>query len=534
MKLSKPILFTIAGVLVVCTAAFVVAKQRYNVKAEFTNDGLKSLRSNGFDFVQSGGFQVHEVLLRNAAGQTRPGSTDGDYKFFPERQELDRTFPWGRIKVNYSTSRNRLLLAISTTNTSDTDTIESVWYQPITLKLPAKAKEYDGSIPLLAHNVGEAAVTRLSFGSGAVAAVSGDVAKPILIGFPWADNRPTNTVFPVTINTGHVKSYPDSLPTINRPIPPKTTDEFPLSIRFGPVSETEDEFASDVYKKFGEVYPLKVNWPDRRPIGAIFLGSSGETSELNPRAWFADHNLNINTPAGCAEFRRRVLVLADSAVSIMKDMNAQGAITWDIEGEQYTHANYIGDPRMVNELAPEMAGIADEYFARFRSAGLRIGICIRPQQLKVSADKKDATQIALPDPTAVLIDKINYAKKRWGASIFYIDSNINSYDSNPMDVNVMERLNAAFPDILLVPEHSNLRYYAYSAPYRELRQGFAGTTDFIHNTYPKAFTVIYTADGLIDYYHKSLAKAVKDGDTLMYRTWWRDPQNDKIKSLASR
>ena len=103
-----------------------------------------------------------------------------------------------------------------------------------------------------------------------------------------------------------------------------------------------------------------------------------------------------------------------------------------------------------------------------------------------------------------------------------------------MEVNVIKKVSATFPDVLLVPEHSNLRYYAYSAPYRELRQGFTGTTEFAHNTYPKAFTVIYTADGLIDYYHKGLVSAVKSGDTLMYRTWWRDPQNDKLKTLASR
>jgi len=533
MKLTKPILFVLAGVVVVASV-ILVAQQRHSVKAEFSNDGLKSLRSGGFDFLESGGFVVHEVSLRGPNGEIRTGETNGDYRFNAQRQELDRTFPWGQVKVTYVAEHNRLLLTITTTNTSDSDTIERVWYQPITLKLPAKAKEYDGSIPLLAHNVGGVGVTKISFGSGSLAVVSDDVAKPLLIGFPWADNRPENTVFPLSVSTGRVKSYPDSIPAINRPIAPKATDEYQLSIRFGPASETEAEFASDIYKKFGQVYPARLNWPDRRPIGAIFLASSGETTENNPRAWFNDHNLNINTPSGCAEFRRRILAIADGAVTIMKDMNAQGALTWDIEGQEFTHVNYVGDPRMLNEIAPEMASVADEYFARFRNANLRVGICVRPQQLKLSTDKKDATQVSLADPTQLLIDKIAYAKKRWGASIVYIDSNINSYDSNPMDVRVLEKVSAAFPDILLVPEHSNLQYYAYSAPYRELRAGFTGTPRTILDTYPKAFTLIYTADGLIDYYHKDLARAVKNGDTLMYRTWWRDPQNDKVKGLSTR
>jgi hypothetical protein len=533
MKLAKPILFVVAGA-VIASSVILVAQQRYSVKAEFSNDGLKSLRSNGFDFFQSGSVLVHEVVLRSATGETHPGATEGDYKFNPERQEVVRTFPWGQIKLTYAASHNQLLLTINTTNTSDSDTIEGLWYQPITLKLPAKAKEYDGSIPLLADNVGGVGVSKLSFGSGSLAAVSEDVAKPLLVGFPWADNRPENTIFPLSVSTGRVKSYPDSIPRIDRPIPPKSSDEFKVALRFGSASQTEAEFAEDIYKMFGETYPSKLNWSDRRPIGAIFLSSSGETTETNPRAWFNDHNLNINTPSGCAEFRQKILMIADNAVAIMKDMHAQGAITWDIEGAQYTHANYIGDPRMVNELAPEMADLADEYFARFRAANLRVGVCVRPQQLQLSPDKKTATQMSVADPTQLLIDKIGYAKKRWGASIIYIDSNVNSYDSNPLDAAVMEKVSAAFPDVLLVPEHSTLRYYAYSAPYRELRQGFTGTPETVLSTYPKAFTLIYTADGLIDYYHKNLGNAVKHGDALMYRTWWRDPQNEKVKTLALR
>lgn len=533
MKLAKPILLALAGVIVVA-GIFLYIHRRHYVKAEFTNEGLKTLRSNGFDFLQSGGFGVHNVLLRNASGQTREGITDGDYRFNPQRQELERTFIWGKVKVTYTTAENRLLLTIATTNTSDSDTIEGIWYQPLTLKLPAKAKEYDGSIPLLAHNVGEVGVTKLSFGSGSLVVLSEDVAKPLLIGFPWADNRPENTVFPLSVSTGRVKSYPDSLPTINRPIPPKGTDEFHLSVRFGPAKETEAEFAADIYKKFGEVFPFKSNWPDHRPIGAIFLASSGQSTENNPRAWFNDHNLNINTPTGCAEFKQRILLLADSAVSIMKDMNAQGAITWDIEGEEHTHANYIGDPSALDKLAPEMATLADEYFGRFRSAGLKIGVCVRPQQLQFSPDGKTVTQVNTADPAQVLIDKIAYAKKRWGATIAYIHSNVNPNDPNPLDPGVLEKVSAAFPDVLLVPEHSNLRYYAYSAPYGELRQGFTGTPDTVRNAYPKAFSVNYMADGLIDFYKKNLVSSVKNGDILMYRTWWRDPQNEKIRALASR
>jgi hypothetical protein len=115
----------------------------------------------------------------------------------------------------------------------------------------------------------------------------------------------------------------------------------------------------------------------------------------------------------------------------------------------------------------------------------------------------------------------------------YIDSNTNLKDSNPTDAAIIEKVARAFPDVLLIPEHSNLRYYSFSAPFREMRQGYVSTSDTVRIAYPSAFTVIYTADGPLDLYHKLLADAVKRGDSLMYRTWYRDPQNEKVKSLVS-
>jgi hypothetical protein len=51
--------------------------------------------------------------------------------------------------------------------------------------------------------------------------------------------------------------------------------------------------------------------------------------------------------------------------------------------------------------------------------------------------------------------------------------------------------------------------------------------------YPEAFSVIYTADGPLDLYQKRLTNSVKQGDVLMYRTWFPDPQNEKVKALLA-
>ena len=76
-------------------------------------------------------------------------------------------------------------------------------------------------------------------------------------------------------------------------------------------------------------------------------------------------------------------------------------------------------------------------------------------------------------------------------------------------------------------------YDSFSAPYRELRLGFVSTPETARAAYPGAFTVINTADGPIDLYRKNLAASVKHGHVLMYRTWYADPQNEKLKSLVA-
>ena len=524
MKPSKRTILAIVALAVVVALVLLLTRQRYKIEPAYTASGLASLKCDGVDFLASSQLTVHEVWIRNAAGQTIAGATEGPTRYDEARHQLERTFPWGQVTVTYTASRDKFLVSIATTNTSATDTITGLWYQPLTLKFPVKVKEYDGSIPLLYPNVGGPAVSRLSYGSGALAVVSEDIQKPLMIGFPWSDNRPENTVFPLSVNIGRVKSYPDSLPYLNRPIPPKGTDEYQLSIRFGPVDETDAQFGADVYKRFSEVYPYRLNWPDRRAIGSIVLATAGEGSETNPRAWLNDPAINVKTPEGCQEFRRRMLSLADSSIAILRDMHAQGAITWDIEGQQYAHVNLVGDPRLVDQVAPEMSHVSDEFFARFRNAGFLVGVWISP-------DKSSAKQVDTDDPAQVLIDKIAYANKRWGASMFYLDSNVDPHDPNPIDAAIIQKVAAAFPNVLLIPQYSNLRYYAFSAPYKELRQGFAGTPELVRTTYPKAFSAIYTPDGLIDYYSKSLKSAVAGGDALVYRTWWRDPQNLKVKSL---
>jgi hypothetical protein len=521
------------GVLIAAVLSIVLIKAGAppDVMIETTANGIKSLKSEGVEFLQSGDFRVEQVMLRKPSGETYQGSPYATSRFDEEHRELTASYPWGTVNLSYAASGSKLTLTMTTTNNSNSDTILGLCLMPITLKFPRKVKEYDGSIPLLVHNVGQVGAVTVSWGSGALTVVSEDIRKPLMVGFPWALNRPANTVFPLSVHTNRVSSYPDSYPTINRPIPPKGTDRYVVTLRFGRASAADGRLANDMYQRFAEAFPQKLSWTDRRPIGAIFLATNLPGSATNPRGWFGDPMLNVTTPSGRAEFRQRILSLADAAIGIMHDMNAQGAITWDIEGQEFAHATtYIGDPRLVDTVAPEMAEVADEYFGRIRAAGLRAGVCIRPQLMTLTQDKKSASQKPVADPAALLIEKIAYARKRWGVTLFYLDSNVNAGDSIPLDAAVVQKVAEAFPDCLLIPEHSNLRYYAYSAPFAELRHGVCSTPNPVRQSYPTAFSTIYTADGPLDFFHDSLRAAVKRGDSLMYRTWFRDPQNEKVKS----
>jgi hypothetical protein len=234
------------------------------------------------------------------------------------------------------------------------------------------------------------------------------------------------------------------------------------------------------------------------------------------------------TREGVASLRKRTLNWAKTSIFIMRQMNAQGMITWDIEGEEYPHpTTYIGDPRVFEETAPEIRSIADEYFRLFRDAGFRVGLCIRPQQLVL--DRTNTRQVAAADPAQVLIDKIEYAKRRWGATLFYVDSN--GEPNQPMAASVFERVAHAEPDVLLIPEHETLAYYASAAPYRELRLGHAITREPARDVYPGAFSVINVADGDIAGNGNVLLNAIAAGDVLLFRGWFNDPANMKVREL---
>ncbi len=219
-------------------------------------------------------------------------------------------------------------------------------------------------------------------------------------------------------------------------------------------------------------------------------------------------------------------------------------IVWDVEGEEYPPLVFVGDPRKLPQLAPEMDAIADEVFKVFSDAGLRTGICIRPSRIvRQQATTPWRHDFMGFDPVAEMAGKIAYAKRRWGCTLFYVDTNVTlalagtgagkkeRVDNWFVRAEQMRRLARQFPDVLIIPEFQYTGYYSHLSGYRELRGGIASTSERDRLAYPGAFSVINVADGPIVERRADLLDAVRRGDVLMFRGWFGTRENALVQAI---
>ena len=268
-------------------------------------------------------------------------------------------------------------------------------------------------------------------------------------------------------------------------------------------------------------------WPDRRPIGMIMLASYIEPYRKGNRQWKL---------GGLYQFSKEALMKhADQSIANMKTLNAQGMVTWDIEGQEYpTPVSYVGDPTLLNRLAPEMNTLADAYFKRFTDQGFKVGICIRPDSLVLA--KGWAYHYSVKDALSNMIRKIAYAQKRWGCTLFYVDSNVwpgpdienNMGLGGLMAPVIFKDLAEKFPDCLIMPEHEGEGdYWKFTAPYGDLQHFRIDVPRKVKATYPKSFQVLIIGDATVT--DVQLQHSVQEGNILMFRAWYPDPVNERIR-----
>jgi hypothetical protein len=276
--------------------------------------------------------------------------------------------------------------------------------------------------------------------------------------------------------------------------------------------------------------PAQIHWPDRRPIGALFLASHYHSSATNPRGWFNNPGLDVTGTNGLENFRQALFAYTDRSLEILRRTGAQGVLVWDLEGEQFPHkTTFIGDPRLVERLAPEMAPVVDEFFARLRHAGLRVGVTIRPQQI-VFDQGGVPRQTPAWNIQQVLLAKIDYARKRWGATLFYIDSNAGFW--RPDELWQLREVAAQRPDVLLIPEHHYLPYWGFSAPYVALRKNDAPTTPrWARRLFPHSFQVLDISDAAEEW--PAITAGRLDGNILLFRAWTWGPAGRLLEKFAN-
>ena len=464
----------------------------------------------------------------------------------PNKQtnSIELAYPWGHVSCAYAKQGDALTMRIDVSNTSAQGLDDlSLRLMELTFRSVPNGGTLEAgmfgfgfkgpewpldrsppSIRSVADPQTVVPIVSVNYGTGALNFCSDDLQCSISV--PYSTNSPARTSYPFIITCHDIK--------------PGITKTFNVSLRFGPAGLRVQDLSSDVLKTYAKKYPFQINWNDRRPIGAIFLASSGINVATNPRRWIMNEGkIDITTDQRKSVFRTALLKLADNSIKVLKDSNAQGMITWDPEGQEFLGSCYYGDPRLTPVLAPEteckdgqgMTAI-DEYFEKFRQAGLRVGVCLRPQQITMVDGKPVQGAANNQQAAQVLKDKLAYAKKRWGCTLFYIDSTV-VVTGESLDPDVFKTVADAYPDVLLIPENESMRYFAYSAPLNSyMHHKVTSTPVGARMVYPKAFSVLLTSDqGDRPQDHDALITAVRNGDILLFNGWYNNEGVSKIKKL---
>lgn len=484
--------------------------------------------------------RVFKVKRREADGSEKrefdpsPRSRSWD----PAQRLLALEYPWGGIEVGYE-ARGSELACQATIRNDSTAVIEHVELFVIHLRMPLSF----GNANATAGPLG--ALLRIPGGTIALVNANADTVCHVRPQFP-------------TKNGGVPIQLSNRLPRVARHpvvdnrwfntdgviIPPKTTAIWRCTLTFGPPDATVLDLVPRLAEDLRQEKPLRLDWPDRRPIGTVFWAHPWKRWPSNPRGFNfgRGERHDVFTEEGVAVFGQELMQYVDRTIANVKAMNGQGVIVWDLEGEEMWHpASYVADPARLPDCAPEMDRHADDVFARFAAAGLRTGITIRPTEyFRKAPGLFNWSQRDVHDPVECMAAKIAYAKKRWGCTLFYLDSNVFGSDFEPklprdhsvpwvMPAAMIEALHERCPDVLIIPEWASLDYLRWSAPYATHHQGLVGSDAEARRVYPRSFRVVAVHPRLAQDRWDTLVENVRGGDILLFPAWYGAPENTMVR-----
>jgi hypothetical protein len=397
------------------------------------------------------------------------------------------------LTVSYSVPSNGTLQAqVSLTNNSRTNTVHSAGISTLAVQM----SQFDPVNSVLTDVNEKNVLSIVSFVTGRFAI--------------WTDTPGPN----VSTSQQCGWSYICKDAPILTNIAPSQTLTAKFSVRFTS-NMTEDRviLAPEAYSEYQAAHPYLVNWPDRRPISLWFMSDYGHQSATNPRGYFNQPALDVSN---ISAFQSTALAQAQNIIASIqaRPVKPQGIILWDIEGQEFPQAtSYVGDPRIFSEgYDAEMNATADQLFALFKNAGLKVGVTIRPEYLqwgpvanlpstcnsnsednykdyyiatgaplhqKFYACSAPNTWLLMPSGNGsqtmfqstqvqqvinLLLSKVAYARARWGTMIYYVDSAV--WDGGaPITATIFRALQQAYPDSLFIPEQSYIGTMGVTIPY---------------------------------------------------------------------
>lgn len=270
-------------------------------------------------------------------------------------------------------------------------------------------------------------------------------------------------------------------------------------------------------------------WQDRRPIGVMML-SGADGTPGNPRGWFNDQTIDVTTPAGLAAFRERIDAQIDLTITLLKEQDAQGVVFWDLEGREHL-IGYVGDPRQLTRFAPEMEARADHVMRRLRDAGFTVGVALRAQAAVWEDAGRTPNLRTVNDPAGLLLEKIAYARQRWGATLFPI---LGQSGSTMGMETIARRIVATHPDVLLMPTAADADTYRWCGAWLDPQAPSTPAPSAARRTVPQAFGIYKALDvAQMAPRHDELVRGVAAGDILTFRAWWRDPANAVVAHIRA-
>ena len=567
-QIAWPALARIAALSLVVPMVTAVYAQAQGLQITYGSKGVQTLVFNGVTLENTSVFpaDIFHIWHMQATdlygnvvgtGQYGWGENNNGENWNAQTNTETYHFSWGSVATEFVQSGNNLDLVVTETNLGSSGIIlNGAQIFPLALHFPQEPSGFNGYTQY-AITTTDPGVSVADFGAGVVTSVIPNESIPMYGG--WS-NVGTSTYSPL-MTTTPPSGLATFLPQVNAPLQPGSSLTYTVSLRF--TAEGTAANVADAYVSFAETYPSQMTWADKRIIGTAYLASSpvntGDVTQpsgfpTNPRRYYNDPAIDITTAAGLKTFQDRILAQAANNVTNAQNMSAQGVVTWDIEGEEYPQTtSYVCSPDQIAAVAPEMEStitdnaspfhgqkLDDAYFKTMTNAGLRVGLCLRPQVFTLGANST-ASQVTLSTNQTIIANlesKARYANSRWGATLFYVDSTVNAAGGT-LDPEIFQQVATDLPSFLFIPEEATTRYYAYTAPfYSFIFHTTTGTAASVYGVYPKAFganLVNDVASSTLTQYTPQLTRSVVDGDILMgHADYWQanDPALASIYAAA--